>query len=465
MSHHKPQKPRRDRLPPQLAQVHLNAAGIDIGSEFHVVAVPPDRDEQPVRKFSAFTEGLLALADWLQQCGIETVVMESTGVYWIPLFELLESRGFQVLLVDPRRLKHVPGRKSDICDAQWSQQLHTFGLLSPAFRPTEEIVVLRSYLRQRAMLLQCAAQHIQHMQKALTQMNVKLEKVLSDITGLTGLSILDAILAGERHPKTLAKLRDPRCQHSEETIAKSLQGNWRAEHLFALRQAVNLYRVYHQQVAECDQQIESHLATLVATRAVETDGDADEEPQPKPAARRKPKPRRNQLKFDAQTPLQQIAGADLTRIDGIDAHSALKIVSEVGTDMSRWKTVKNFTSWMTLCPGNKESGGKILSTRTRRSTNRVATVLRLAANSLHNSQSALGAYLRRMKARLGTAQAITATAHKIARQVYFTLKYGRTFVDPGADAYNEQFRDRTLKSLRTRALKLGYTLTPAANPQ
>src|SRR5258708_2109327 len=255
-------KPRQGALPPQVQQVQFNAAGIDSGSEFHFVAVPPDRDEQPVRRFSAFTVGLIALADWLQQCGIDSVVMESTGVYWIPLFELLEQRGFQVLLVDPRRIKNVPGRKTDVVDCQWLQQLHTFGLLSGAFRPVEEVVVLRSYLRQRAMLVEYAAHHIQHIQKALQQMNVKLEKVLSDVTGMTGMAILDAILAGERDPVKLAKLRDPRCKNDEETIAKALQGNWREEHLFALRQALTLYRAYHQQMVACDAQIERQLGAM-----------------------------------------------------------------------------------------------------------------------------------------------------------------------------------------------------------
>lgn len=248
-----------DGLPEQLKHVHLHAAGIDVGSEFHFVAVPPDRDESPVRRFGAFTVDLEALADWLSRCGIETVAMESTGVYWIPLFELLESRGFQVLLVDPHRLKSVPGRKTDVLDCQWIQQLHTFGLLSAAFRPVEQVCVLRSYMRQRSMLVQYGAQHIQHIQKALHQMNVKLDKVLSDITGMTGLAILEAIVDGERDPQKLARLRRAQCRNDEATIAKALQGNWRDEHLFALRQALSLYKTYRQQIAECDRQIEAHL--------------------------------------------------------------------------------------------------------------------------------------------------------------------------------------------------------------
>lgn len=438
-------------LPPELQQVHLNAAGIDVGSEFHFVAVPPGRDQQPVRRFEAFTADLQALADWLRQCGVETVVMESTGVYWIPLFELLESRDFEVLLVDPRRLKSVPGRKSDVVDCQWLQQLHTFGLLAGAFRPAEDIAVLRSFLRQRAMLVAYAAQHIQHMQKALHQMNVKLDKVISDITGATGMAIIDAILGGERDPATLAKLRDPRCQNSEQTIARALLGNWRKEHLFALQQAVTLFRTYEAQMAECDRQIEAHVASMPDNSAGQ------------PPARRKRRSRRHRTEptFDATQAAHRISGVDLTRIDGIDGHTALKLISEIGTDMSRWKTAKHFTSWLGLCPGTRRSGGKERSTRTKPCANRAAAALRLAANGLHRSQTALGAFLRRMKARLGASQAITATAHKLARLVYLALQHGITYVDKGAEWYEQQFRTRLLKSLEKRAKQLGYTLVPA----
>jgi len=443
-------QPRRDELPPQLEQVNLNAAGIDIGSEFHFVAVPPDRDKQPVRRFGTFTPDLEALADWLQACGVDTVVMESTGVYWIPLFELLESRGFEVLLVDPRRLKTVPGRKTDVADCQWCQQLHTFGLLSGAFRPAEEIAVLRSYLRQRAMLLQYAAQHIQHMQKALQQMNVRLDKVLSDITGLTGMMIIDAILAGERDPQKLAELRDERCKKDEETIAKALQGNWREEHLFSLRQAVLLYRAYHTEIQECDRKIEQHLSTM-------TDKSGGTTLPPKPRLRTR---HRNEPAFDSRNAVHRMTGVDLTRIDGIDGHTALKVISEIGTDMSCWKTVKHFTSWLGLCPGNKRSGGRNISGRTKPCANRAARALRLAAFGLHRSQSALGAFLRRMKARLGAPKAITATAHKLARLIYFALTKGMEYVDKGAAWYEAQFQKRLLNSLQTRALQLGYVLVP-----
>jgi transposase len=446
--------PRRDCLPPQLEQVHLNAAGIDVGSESHFVAVPADRDEQPVRQFGAFTADLAALADWLTECGIETVALESTGVYWIALFEFLEGRGFQVLLVDPRRLKSVPGRKTDVVDCQWLQQLHTFGLLSGAFRPAEQVCVLRSYMRQRAMLVQYASQHTQHMQKALQQMNVRLDKVLSDITGVTGMSILEAILEGERDPAKLAQLRDSRCQKDEATIAKALQGTWREEHLFALRQALTLYKVYRQEMAECDRQIEAHLESFAAQ--------TEESLPPRGRGR---KPFRNQLKFDARAQVHRVTGVDLTKIDGIDEHVALKVLSEIGTDMSRWPTVKHFTSWLGLCPGTKRSGGKTLSGHTKPCANRAAAALRLAANALYRSKSALGAYLRRMKSRLGAPKAITAAAHKLARLVYNALKYGSNYIDPGQDWYERQYQDRILHSLTRKASELGYQLVPVAPTQ
>lgn len=439
-----------------LPRLHPHAAGIDVGSEFHFVAVPPDRDEQPVRKFGAFTVDLQALADWLQQCGIETIVMESTGIYWVALFELLETRGFEVLLVDPRRLKSVPGRKTDVVDCQWLQQLHTYGLLSGAFRPAEQVCVLRSYMRQREMLVQQAAQHIQHMQKALHQMNVKLDKVVSSLTGVTGMSILRAILEGERNPVVLAQWRDPRCQNSEETFAKALQGNWRDEHLFALRQAVALYDVYQQQIAECDQRIEACLAGF-EDKSREPTLPQEEEPT---AAKKQRKKKRNEPGFEMREPLRRMAGVDLTQIDGLEGHTVLKVISEIGTDMSRWPTVKNFTSWLSLSPGNKRSGGRVLSGRTKPSANRAAAALRMAVNGLQRSQSALGAFFRRMKARLGTPKAITATAHKLARLIYFTLKHGWDYVDKGAEWYERQFQERLVKSLTKRAADLGFKLVP-----
>jgi len=432
--------------------VHPDAAGIDVHSEFHFVAVPSGRDEQSVRRFGAFTEDLERLADWLQSCGVRSVAMESTGVYWIPLFELLERRGFHVVLVDPRKLKSVPGRKSDVQDCQWLQQLHTFGLLAAAFRPDEQTCVLRAYLRQRALLVEHAAQHIQHMQKSLTQMNLKLDKVLSDITGVTGLLIIDAILDGERDPRHLAALRDERCRNDEATIAKALVGTWRDEHLFTLKQARELYRTMQRLIAECDAQIEAHLKTFV---------DRPVEPPSKgvPPARKKRR-HKGGFAFDAQPLLEHKAGVDLTRIDGIDSNTALQVISEIGLDMSRWPTEKHFASWLALCPDNRESAGRRKSGKTRPSGNRAAAALRMAAQGLHHSKTALGAYLRRMKASLGAPKAITATARKLALMIYRALKHGLHYVDPGQDWYERQYRERVLKTLSRKAQQLGYQLLP-----
>ncbi|MDQ5853274.1 MAG: IS110 family transposase [Chloroflexota bacterium] len=444
-------RPLATGLPAQLQHLNLNAAGIDIGATSHFVAVPEGRDTVSVREFATFTADLHRLADWLEQCGVDTVVMESTGVYWIPVFELLEQRGFKVLLVNARHVKNVSGRKSDVLDCQWLQQLHTYGLLNGAFRPDDQIVVLRSYLRQRAMLVQYASAHIQHMQKALQQMNVLLHHVVADITGVTGLKIIHAILDGERDAQVLASLRDYRCKHSVEVIAKSLEGNYRQEHLFALQQAVTLYETYQAQIAACDQQLEQYLAscTPVTTEA-----------PPTPA---KPRQRTgNPFHFDAHTQLYRLTGVDLTRIDGIDAATALTVVSEVGTDMGRWPTVKHFTSWLGLCPGTKKSGGRVLSSKTQPSANRAAAALRMAAASLYRSHSALGAYLRRMSGKLGKPQAVTATAHKLARLIYSMLKHGTAYVDAGQDYYERQYRERVMQNLTRRAKALGFVLVPEA---
>lgn len=433
--------------------MHPHAAGIDIGNGAHYVAVPPEscrEGESCVRRFETFTADLHLLADWLKAHRVDTVALESTGVYWIPLFEVLDSRGFKVCLVDARRTKSLPGRKSDVKDCQWLQQLHTCGLLHTAFRPEDEICVLRSYLRQREMLIACAADHIQHMQKALQQMNVKLSNVISDITGQTGMAIIQAILDGERDPLKLAQLRDPRCKQPEEVIAKSLVGNWRNDHLFELRQAVELVRFYQQKVRECDIQIEAWLQQLPDRRQ-------DGHP---PLPSRKTKRNPHTPDFDARSALHRVTGVDLTSINGIEANTALKIVSEIGCNISRWPSVKHFCSWLCLCPNNKRSGGKVLNSRTRRSSNRVAKALRLAAQSLERSKTALGAYYRRMKARLGAPEAITATAHKLARTVYSLLKHGQPFVDLGQEAYESMYQARIRKSLEKRANQLGFQLVP-----
>lgn len=440
------------KLPKQLERVNLDAAGIDVGARSLHVAVAEDRDEEPVREFECYTAELNQLADWLEACGVDTVVMESTGVYWIPAFELLESRGFDVKLVNPREVKNVPGRKTDVLDCQWLQQLHTYGLLAGSFRPPQLVCELRAYLRQRDTLVADAARQVQHMQKALTQMNLHLHQVLSDITSKSGMRILKAILAGERDPHRLASLRDGRCKNDARTIARALEGHYRDEHLFALRQALELYETYQELIGQCERAAQHHLARFDSKRE-------EEEPsvESEPSARSRSK---KTAEFDPRGHLIRITGVDLTRIDGIDALSALKLVGETGLDMNRWPTEKHFTSWLTLCPGNKVSGGRRLSGKTRPAVNRAACIFRMAAYSLHRSDSALGAYLRRQKARLGTPKAITATAHKIARMYYRMLKHGEEYVDLGADYYERHYHRRVVTNLQRRAKALGYALTP-----
>lgn len=442
--------------------VHPRAAGIDVGDRGHYVAVPPEcvPPEQVVRRFGSFTDDLRTIADWLVACGITTVALESTGIYWIPLFEVLEARGLEVCLVDTRRLKTVPGRKTDVCDAQWLQQLHTYGLLPSAFRPEGEVCQLRAYLRLRATYIELAALHIQHMQKALQQMNVKLSNVVSDITGVTGMAILRSILAGERNPETLAKLRDRRCQNDEQTIARSLEGNWRPEHLFALRQAVDLYDVYKRKIVECDEQIEACLKEFPAVPKREYPEGELPPGVPETGQRKKlSKARRNAPQYDARYLLQRMLGVDLTTINGLDSNSVLKIVGEIGTDISRWPTVEHFTSWLGLCPPNKISGDKRQRSPKFRMASRAAQAFRVAAQSLEKSKSALGAFYRRMRSRRGGAHAVTATAHKLARICYSLLKHGHHYVDLGQEAYERHYQAIRLKHLERAANEMGFTLT------
>ena len=443
-----------DAEPAGLSQLNLSAAGIDVGATSHFVAVPADRAEQPVQEFEAFTADLYRLADWLSECRVETVVMESTGVYWIPLFGVLEERGFRVMLVDPRRIKNVPGRKTDVLDCQWLQQLHTYGLLSGAFRPDEDIRRLRSYLRQRAMLVEYASHHVQHMQKALTQMNVKLQHVIRDITGKTGMDIIEAVVRGERSPRRLAQMRDPRTKADEKTIAKSLRGHWRQEHIFELTQALELYRTYQEKIAQCDREIEAQLQRF--------DDRSDGEP---PVPNGKKRNQKNAPRFDVQGQLYRMTGVDLTRIDGVDGFTALKVISEIGTDMTKWPTAKHFASWLGLSPDNRITGGRIMSSKTKASANRAAAALRLVANALHRSGSALGAFLRRKKAHMGAPKAITATAHKLARIIYSMLRYGQEYVDAGAEYYERQYQQRALRAAKRRAAQLGYQLVPMSDAQ
>ena len=408
-----------------LPQLNLNAAGLDIGAEEIYACVPADRDKEPIRIFATFTADLYALADWLEACGIETVAMESTGVYWTPVYEL---------------------------DCQWIQQLHTFGLLRASFRPPEEICALRALARHRDNLIRYRSARIQHMQKALQMMNVKLTQVVSDITGVTGMSIIRAIVAGERDPGVLAGLRNPKCAKSEAEIAKALEGNYKPEHLFVLKQALAQYDFYQQQIQECDAELEAMYAALPPA-----DDQVSSPPKPQGS-----KPRKNQAHFDLATSLHQMMGVDLTAIDGLDALTVQEIIAEIGVDMSPWPTVKHFTSWLCLAPYNDKTGGKVVRSGTKKTQNRANTTLRIAAQSLSRSQSALGAFYRRMRAKLGPAKANKATAHKLARIVYHMLKYREPYVDPGEAYYEQQYWERAIRNLKRKAAQLAMQLVPAA---
>ncbi len=437
-----------------LERVHLNAAGVDIGSEAHWVAVPEDRDERPVQKFSSFTHDLHRLADWLEACGVETVAMESTGVYWIPLYEILEERGLEVLLVNARHVKNVPGRKTDLLDCQWLQQLHTFGLLRGSFRPQAEIAALRSYLRHRDKLVEGAAAFVQRMQKALVLMNLQLHNVISDLTGLTGMRILRDIVAGQTDPERLAEHRHARIRASKQEIADSLRGHYRDEHVFQLRQALEFYDFYQQQIGACDREIEARV------RALEVRCERPSAPLP---TIRSPKKASNEPAFEIRSPLFVLCGGiDLTDLPGIGPYGALKLLSEVGLDMTRWPTEKHFASWLTLSPNAKISGGRLLASRTQPSANRAARIFRIAIMSLGRSDHALGAFYRRMALRIGKAKAITATARKLAVLFYRMLRDKRPYREQTAVDYDAVQRRRILRHLRKRAESLGFQLVDRA---
>jgi transposase len=437
-----------------LKQIRRDAAGLDVGADEMWVDVGIENDEESVRRFETFTADLNAMAEWLKSCGIQTVAMESTGVYWIPVFQILEAKGIEAVLVNARHVKNVSGRKTDMLDCQWLRTLHSYGLLAGSFRPAKEIAVLRCYMRHRQMLIETAAGHVQHMQKALAQMNVQLHHVISDITGSTGLRIIRAIVDGQRDPKQLAAMRDTRTKASEQTIAKALEGDYRPEHVFALTQSLELFDFYQKKIADCHQEIANHLRSL-ETKAT----DHQEVLRP---ARRSKKKRRNQPEFNIREEAFRISGVDLTEIDGINESAMLSLIAEIGVNMSPWPTEKRFASWLTLCPNNKISGGKVLQRRTRKSASRARDVLRLCAQTLLGSRSALGAYCRRMCTRLGKPKGITATAHKLALLVYRMMKFGRHYVDIGQDQYEEKYKERALKSLARKARDFGFQLVPSA---
>jgi transposase len=425
--------------------INPNAAGMDLGSREHWVAVPEGRDVQSVRCFGTCTPDLEELAQWLKKCGITSVAMEATGVYWIPVFQLLERSGFEVLLVNARQTKNVAGRKSDVSDCQWIQRLHTYGLLGASFRPADPYCVVRSYLRYRDELVGARSTQTQHMQKALQQMNVQLMQVLSDINGLSGLAIIEAILNGERHPLKLAAMVDRRVKSTQSAIAKALIGDYRAEHLFQLKTAFELYHTYEAKITACDEELVRELDKLPDR--------VDVKLKPLPL-----KTNRKPIDENFRRGLYLKLGVDLTAIEGVGALVALTTLTEVGPDLSRFKTEKHFTSWLGLCPDNRISGGKVLSCRTRRVVNRLSDALRLAATTLERSQSALGAYYRRMKAKLGAAEGVTATAHKLARIIYRMLKHGEEYVRQGMEDYEKKYHARKLEGLRRAAQSIGFQL-------
>jgi transposase len=446
------------KCPPEpaapLAIVHPHAAAIDVHCDNHVVCVGPGL----VQTFGAYTADLHALADHLRGHGVTSVVLESTGVFWVPLLEVLEGRGFEVFLIEPSQARHCGARsKTDVLDCQWLQRLHTFGLLRPSFRPPESVLALRGYWRQRQMLVRYAASHVQHVQKALEQMNLKLTEVARDITGLTGSSIIAAILAGERDPQKLAALRHDRCARSEAEYAQALEGTWRAEHLFALKQAWELYQFHQRQITECDQQVQAALARL-------PDHAGD---RPFTAGPRRRGRKSNDVRFEATGPLFRALGVDLTAIDGIDVNTALVILGAIGVDVSRFPTEKHFASWLRLCPQLDRSNHTTKKRSPRRGTNRVAQALRMAAQAVSRTKTPLAAFYHRIKARIGGRGAITATAHKLALLVYRLLKYGVEYVRQSRDEYEARVRAHLERVLRRKAAALGYELVPqgaAAGP-
>jgi transposase len=434
-------------LPP----LNRNAAGIDVGSAAHYVAVPVGRDPKPVQEFGSFTADLHRMAQWLKACKVDTVVMQATGVYWTALYDVLESYELEVNVVNARHTKTLPGRKTDVLECQWLQKLHTFGLLNNSFRPAEEIRVLRSYMRQRENLVTAAGTAIQHMQKALTEMNLQLANVISDISGTTGMKILRDIVKGERDPQKLAMHKHGRIQASRAEIARSLEGTWRPELLFVLEQSLDLYDTYLEKIKDCDRRIDEHLKTM-DSRAEAT--------QATPEPRRMRWPRKHEPRFDLRGQLFRITGVDLTQIDGVDVQTAQTVISEVGVDMSRWKSEKQFASWLGLCPDNRISGGKVLKRGTRQVVNRASTALRLAAWGLLRSQSALGAKFRRLRSRLGAPKAITAMAHLLARLIYRMLKFGHEYVDKGMEHYETKYRQQQLQRVAKLAAELNMQLIP-----
>lgn len=438
--------------------VHADAAGIDIGSDQHWICVPQDRDKKSIRKFGAFTCDLYAIAQWLKNCGINTVAMESTGIYWIPLFQVLESKGFEVFLVNAKHIKNVPGRtKTDRLDCEWIQKLHSFGLLSASFRPKEEICKIRSLLRHRDNLIQMTTKHIQHIQKSLHQMNIKLDKVISDVTGRTGLKIIESILKGERNPEKLANLKDNRIKASSEDIKKSLEGDYREEHLFTLQQSLEFYKFTQEQIMLCDNKIEKLLQNI------DKKIDTRKSPLPPSSKPKRGKPQRNEPNYEGRRYLYEMTGVDLTEIPGLQSSTIQTIIAETGLDMHKWKTEKHFVSWLGLCPNDKISGGKKISSQTKRVKNRAALAFRRAASVLRTSKSYLGAFYRRIKSRTDSPKAITATARKLAIIFYQMIKNNTGYKDLGEHYYYEKYKEKMIKKLQYQAVHFGFSLVPKSS--
>lgn len=461
------------RTPSKLCKLDPTCAGIDIGSAELFVCIAKNASEQEVRCFPTFTADLRSMIEWLRANGVKSVAMESTSVYWIPPFEMLEEAGFEVLLVNAGHLKHVPSHKTDVKDCRWIQQLHSYGLLRGSFRPVNEVVELRAYVRQRSRLFQSAAVQVQLMHKALTQMNIQLANVISDVTGKTGLTIIQKIIEGERDPNRLALNCFGRCKEKRPLIAKSLEGNYRNEHLFSLTQAYEAYEFFHRQVEVCEERIQASLSrlpknpqTMNAVDKVEDSKATDNTKvgQTSTTGSRKRSYNRSPYAFNASHEIKKVTVADLTTIPGIDANTAMIILSEIGSDMSKWPDSKAFASWLGLCPGNKVSGGKILSGKTKVCANRAALALRMAASSLYRAKTALGAFFRRVRSRLGAPKAITATAHKLARIIYRMMTEGVDYLELGENYYEQQYRERVEESLRRRAKELGFNLIRVEEP-
>jgi transposase len=433
-----------------LEVVHPDAAGIDIGGREHWVAISPERDPQPVRCFGCFTADLKEMAHWLVEKGVRSVALQSTGVYWMPVFEILEQHGLEVYLVNAQHTKNVPGRKSDIQECQWLLKLHAFGLLNNSFQPTDEIRIARTLWRHRSNLVAEASSAIQRMQKALIEMNVQLSTVLSDLSGVSGMTIVGAILEGERDPETLAALVQPEVQATPEDIIKSLEGNWRAELLFVLRQQVELYQTYQKKIAACDVQLRRHLKTL--------GGKVDLQAQPIGPKPKGKKGSKNAPAFDLRTELYRITGIDWAQISGIDVLTAQTVVAEAGPGLDDFASEKHFTSWLGLCPTNERSGGKILNRKTRKVVNRATVAFRNAASTLIRSQSYLGAQYRRLRTRLGAPKAITAMARKLACLFYRLIKHGRQYVDKGTEYYEARYREQQIRAVLRKAQKLGLQI-------